>query len=333
MRLGLDSYSLRWQCWDAFQFIDFAQELGLDNVQYSSRENLASHEEAYLLSVKEYAARRGLTIEIGMGSIDRHAASFRPQFGSGEEQLSDMIRAAAIIGSPVVRCFLGSQDERAGAVPLAEHIAECVRVIQAVAPLACERGIKVALENHGGVDLLAREMIELVERAGTETVGVCLDTGNPAYAGEDPLLAVELLAPYTITTHIRDTRIWATPDGALAQWVPMGAGNLDIQRVVAILAAQAPDAPLNLEVITGVEPQTLPYLDPDSTFWQQYPEMPARDFARFIAGAQRGTAAPFEQLTMPRGVWQPQGEQADAVIRQQRQHFEDSVHHVRAITA
>jgi len=216
---------------------------------------------------------------------------------------------------------------------LAEHIAECVRVIQAVAPLARERGIKVALENHGGVDLLAREMIELVERAGTETVGVCLDTGNPAYAGEDPLLAVELLAPYTITTHIRDTRIWATPDGALAQWVPMGAGNLDITRVVAILAEQAPDAPLNLEVITGVEPQALPYLDPDSTFWQQYPEMPARDFARFIAGAQRGTAAPFEQLTMPRGVWQPQGEQADAVIRQQRQHFEDSVHHVRAITA
>jgi len=40
MRLGLDSYSLRWQGWDAFQFLDYAAKLGLDNVQFSERGNL-----------------------------------------------------------------------------------------------------------------------------------------------------------------------------------------------------------------------------------------------------------------------------------------------------
>ena len=332
MRLGLDSYSLRWQGWDAFQFLDYAADLGLDNVQFSTRADLASHEEGYLRSVADYAAARNLTIEIGMGSIDRHAASFRPEWGSGEGQLSDMIRAAAIIGSPVVRCFLGSQDERTGATPLAEHIAECVRVLRAVAPLAREQGITIAIENHGGVDLLAREMVELVERAGPGTVGVCLDTGNPPYAAEDPLLAVELLAPYTVTTHLRDTRVWTTPDGALAQWVPLGAGNLDLARVLALLGEHAPDAPLNLEVITGVAPQTLPYLDPTSDFWDQYPAMPARDLARFIAYAQGGTAAPLDQLTMPRGVRQPPADQADALLAQQRRHFAESVHHFRRIS-
>ncbi len=333
MRLGLDSYSLRWQGWDAFQFLDYAAGLSLDNVQFSSRDNLASHEESYLRSVRDHATARGLTVEVGMGSIDRHAASFRPEWGTGEEQLGAMIRAAAIVGSPVVRCFLGSQDERAGTVPLAEHIAECVRVLQAVAPLAREHGIKLAVENHGGVDLLARELVGLVERAGPETVGVCLDTGNPPYAAEDPTLAVELLAPYTVTTHLRDTRVWATPDGALAQWVPLGVGNLDLRRILALLAEHAPAAPINLEVITGVEPQALPYLAPDADFWAGYPDMPARDLARYIAYAQRGTPAPLDQLTLPRGVRFPPAGQADALLSQQRRHFEESVQHFRAVTA
>lgn len=333
MRLGLDSYSLRWQGWDAFQFLDYAAGLGLENVQFSSRDNLASHEEPYLRAVRDYAAARGLTVEVGMGSIDRHAVSFRPEWGSGEEQLSAMIRAATIVGSPVVRCFLGAQDERTGPVPLAEHIAECVRVLQAVTPLAREHGVKIAVENHGGVDLLARELVELVERAGPETVGVCLDTGNPPYAAEEPTLAAELLAPYTVTTHLRDTRVWATPDGARAQWVPLGDGNLDLRRVLALLARHAPAAPLNLEVITGVEPQALPYLAPDADFWTGYPDMPARDLARYIAYAQRGTPAPLDQLALPRGVRLPPAGQADALLAQQRRHFEESVRHFRAVTA
>ncbi len=332
MRLGLDSYSLRWQGWDAFQFLDFAAELALDNVQFSSRNDLASHDEAYLHQLRDYAAARNLTIELGMGSIDRHAVSFRPEWGSGEQQLSEMIRAAAIIGSPVVRCFLGAQDERTGAVPLSEHIAECVRVLQAVAPLAREHGIKVGVENHGGMDLLAREMIALVEAAGTDTTGVCLDTGNPAYAAEDPLLATELLAPYTITTHIRDTRVWATPEGAKAQWVPIGAGNLDLPRVMAMLNEQAPTAIINLEIITGLAPHDLPYLVADSGFWDAFPTMPAADFARYVAYAQHGIAAPLEQLVVPRGLAQPPAAQAEAVIAQQRAHFEESVVAFRQIT-
>ncbi len=333
MRLGLDSYSLRWQGWDAFQFVEYAAGLGLDNVQFSSRDNLASLDEGYLRTLRDAAAGRGLTLELGIGSIDRHAASFRPERGSGEEQLSEMIRAAAIVGSPVVRCFLGAQDERTGAVPLAEHIAECVRVLRAVAPLAHEHGIRIAVENHGGVDLLARELLELVERAGPATVGVCLDTGNPPYAGEDPHLAVELLAPYAVTTHLRDTRVWATPDGALAQWVPLGAGNLDLPRVLAALGERAAAIPLNLEVITGVPPQAVPFLAPDGDFWPRYPDMLARDFARYLALAQRGTAAPFEQLTLPRGTGMPPAELADAFLAQQRHHFEESVRHFRAVTA
>ena len=52
MRLGLDTYSLRWQGWDAFQLLDYAASLGLDNVQFSERGTLASLDVSYLESLK-----------------------------------------------------------------------------------------------------------------------------------------------------------------------------------------------------------------------------------------------------------------------------------------
>ncbi len=331
MRLGLDSYSLRWQGWDAFQFLDYAAKLGLDNVQFSERGNLASHDADYLRQLKAYADGLGLTIEVGMGSFDRHAASFRPEFGSGEEQLSAMLHVAAAVGSPIVRCFLGAQEERSGAVPLQEHIAECARALRAVAPLVRELGITIAVENHGGVDLLARELRALIETVGPETVGVCLDTGNPPYAAEDPLLSTEILAPYTTTTHLRDTKVWATADGAAAQWVPLGAGSADLPAIVALLAEHAPSIAINLEVITGTPLASLPYYKPDAPFWERYPDMAARDFARYVALAGRGTPGAFAQRLLPQGLRLPPEDQLEAYREQQRQHLEQSVRYARDV--
>lgn len=329
MQLGVDSFSLRWQGWDAFRLLEYAAGLGLDVVHFSERGNLASLDEGYLRALKEQARARGLRIEIGMGSFDRHADSFRPEYGSGEEQLSAMLRAAGAIGSPIVRCFLGSQAERGGPLPLREHIAECVRTLKAVAPLARELGVKVAVENHGGVDLLARELKALIEATESDHVGVCLDTGNPAYAAEDPVLTAEVLAPYVLTSHVRDTRVWACEGGAMAQWAPLGEGDVDLPRIVAILAEHAPAAPIDLEIITGGPPRALPYLDPDAPFWRLYPDMPARDFARFVALAARGTPGPLDQLTVPPGAGSPPADQVEAFREQQRRHFEQSVRHAR----
>src|SRR5881396_1002280 len=104
-RLGIDSYSLRSQGWDAFQFLQYSAALGLDNVHFSERQNFASLEAEYLRRLRAKADELGLTIEVGMGSFDRHSESFRAELGSGEEQLGQMVDAAVICGSPVVRCY------------------------------------------------------------------------------------------------------------------------------------------------------------------------------------------------------------------------------------
>lgn len=332
MRLGIDSYSLRWQGWDAFRILEYGAELGLDNVQYSERRFLASLDDVYLGSLKRRADDLGLTIEVGMMSFDRHARAFNPELGSGEQQLMDMARAARAVGSPVVRCLLGSADDRIGPVSLQEHVAECVRTLRAAAPVARELGVKFAVENHGGVDLLARELRALIEQAGPDVVGACLDTGNPAYGGEDPVLSAEILAPYILTTQVRDTRVWAVEDGAMAQWTPVGQGNVDMRQIVEILTEQVPQVPINLEMITAGAPQHIPYLNPDATFWKLYPDMLARDFARFVELARRGTTEPLDQQTAPPGTRDlPPSELGEQLRAQQRCHFEESVRYARDV--
>lgn len=328
MRLGIDCYSVRDQGWDAFQMMDFAARLHLDAVHFSERGYLTSLEAGYLRRVRAYAEERGLAIEVGMGSFDRYSASFKPGLGSGEVQLGAMIDAAVVLGSRVVRCFLGTEVDRHSSVPLERHIAECIRTLQAISGKVQDTGVRIAVENHGGVDLLARELRALIETVGFDTVGVCLDTGNPVYGGEDPLVSAEVLAPYVLTSHVRDSRVWMTPDGAQVQWVPLGDGNVDLAAIVAVIEKHHPEAPIDLEIITGRPPKALDYHHPQGTFWQIYPQMLARDFVRFLQMAGKGKGEPLQQMTVEWGHTLSE-ENRLVFQRQQIEHFERSVRFAR----
>lgn len=331
MLLGIDTFSLRWQGWDAFQMLDYAAGQGLQNIHFSERSNLASLEPSYLQSLKAHAGGLGLQIEIGMWSFNRFSATFDASLGTGERQLIDMVAVATILGSPVVRCFVGMQSDRMGDVPFAQLIDETVRTLDIAAPIAQDAGVVIAIENHGGVDLLAHELRAVIEAVGSPAVGACLDTGNPLYGGEDAVLATEILAPYVVTAHVRDTRVWPTETGCAVQWAPAGQGDVDLKRIVAILQEHAPQIALDLEIITGVGPKAIDYLDPDDQFWQFYPDMKARDFARFLSLASRGTTGPLDQLQLADGVWTLATSSAAAFRAQQRRHLEESIAYGRDV--
>ena len=83
----------------------------------------------------------------------------------------------------------------------------------------------------------ACELKTLIEEAGKDYVGACLDTGNPMWVMEDPLLTLEVLGPYTVTTHIRDSVVFEHPRGAAAQWVALGDGIVDFKKFVCPVPA------------------------------------------------------------------------------------------------
>lgn len=288
-RLGLDLFSLRSQGWDAFQFLDYAAKHQIRTVHFSEIRFMGSLEDAHLKKVRAKAEELGIEVELGMRSICPTSKLFDPKQGTAEQQLQRMIRAAKTVGSPIIRCFLGSMNDRENG-EIDRHIESTVKTLRAMRSQVRDAGLKVAVENHAG-DMQARELKTLVEAAGKDFVGVCLDSGNPLWAIEDPHLTLETLAPYVLTSHVRDTLLWTTPEGVAVQWTRMGEGNIDIEGYLTKFLQLCPGKAMSLEIIvTG--PRLYPYHSPK--FWDPYRKTPAWEFSRFLSLAERGTPAPIE---------------------------------------
>jgi hypothetical protein len=98
--------------------------------------------------------------------------------------------------------------------------------------------------------------------------------------------SLETLAPYTLTTSLRDTAVWETEKGCKAQWTAMGDGGcVDLKAYFNRFAAVCPGVAVNIETIGGFAME-LPYLEP--AFWEMFPKKPGAEFARFLRVVKRG---------------------------------------------
>ena len=102
---------------------------------------------------------------------------------------------------------------------------------------------------------------------------------------ETPLESLKTLAPYALTTSLRDSMVWESENGAKVQWTAMGEGGVDLKIYFATFAELCPDVPVHIETISGFA-RELPYLQTD--FWNVWPKAKAADFAQFLALAKRG---------------------------------------------
>jgi hypothetical protein len=164
----------------------------------------------------------------------------------------------------------------------------------------------------------ARELKTLIEAAGRDFVGACLDSGNPLWTLEDPHLTLETLHPYVLTSHVRDSAVWQVPQGAAVAWVRMGEGNVDIEKYVRDYAALCPGRALSLEsIVTG--PRVFPYRDPQ--FWDAYRNKPAWEFERFREIAERGKPHPDD----------PKPPDREAALRKEREDLDASIGYTRRL--
>jgi sugar phosphate isomerase/epimerase len=284
LRLGIDLFSVRTQRWSPFEMLDYCARGKVNVAFFSEIRFLGGLEKDNLAKVRAHARKLGIDVEIGMKSICPTSGTFDAAQGTAEAQLGRMITAAKTVGSPLVRAVLGSSNDRAGEGGIERHIENTVRVLRNVRSQAVGEGIKIAMENHSG-DMQARELKMLIEAAGKDFVGACLDSGNPVWAIEDPHLTLEVLAPYTLTSHIRDSYLWRVPEGVAVRWVRMGEGNVNILAYMRKFAELCPGKALALEVIvTG--PRVFRCMEP--SFWKAYRNTPAWEFARFLAIAETG---------------------------------------------
>lgn len=286
--LGLDTYSLRAQNWTPFQQLDFCAANGVEVAHFSEPRLLGGLDRRHLGEVRAYADARGVALEVGMLSICPTSGIFDPSAGAADEQLARMIDAAVLLGSPLVRCVVGNALDRRTPGGITPHMDAALNVLRRVRSRATDAGVKIAVENHSG-DMQARELRMLVEAAGTDLAGVCIDSGNASWAVEDPHLTLETLAPYVLTSHMRDSAVWNSPDGAVAQWTLMGEGNVDLEQYIRSYVERCPGRAVSLELIMHRQ-RIFDYREPE--FWSAYRDTPAWEFARFLSRAERGAPRP-----------------------------------------
>lgn len=276
--LGFDNFAVRAYGWKAARLIEYAASLGVDSLFISDLESFESLDEAALRKLREDATARNLGLHVGTWSVCPTSKAFRPATGTADEQLSRAIRAARLLGSPVVRVVLGTWEDRLTPGGIGRHIDSLVGVLKGGRSQALDAGVKIAVENHAG-DMRADELAALVEMAGRDFVGVNYDSGNSLWTLENPLDALEILAPYIVTTSLRDGVVTEVPDGCRVKWTAMGEGQIDWARFMPRFAELCPGVPIHVETISGVG-RDIPFLEDD--FWTAWPRLEGQSLARFL---------------------------------------------------
>jgi len=109
------------------------------------------------------------------------------------------LKAAGYLGAPVVRMNLGHVSR--GEDNMKEGIDRCVAAFKQMLPLAKDLGIRITIENHGGVSGSVEGILKVIEATDPKWVGSLLDFGN-APVRQDPKVFARL-APHAYHVHAK----------------------------------------------------------------------------------------------------------------------------------
>ena len=118
-----------------------------------------------------------------------------------------------------------------------------------------------------------------------------MDSGNAVWTLEDPMENLKNLAPYTLTSSLRDTMAWPSANGFTAAWRAMGEGLVDWKKYFSHFGKMCPDAPVCIETISGFNHELKVKMD---EFWKAWPKGKPKGFEKFEAFARRGKVEKFK---------------------------------------
>jgi sugar phosphate isomerase/epimerase len=227
LKLSLAAYSFRDSLapkgrkptMDLFDFVELAADQALDAVELTSYYFPPDVNSDYLHRLKQRAFAVGLDIS-GTAVGNNFCVPAGPALEKELALVRTWIDRAAELDAPVIRIF-------AGTVPRGETeevaVARAIEGIRASLPYAVEKGVTLALENHGGITGTPAQILRLVQAIDSPNFGVNLDTGN--FHGEDPYADLAQLAPYAVNVQVKTeiTRKGGKPEEA------------DLSRVIGVL--------------------------------------------------------------------------------------------------
>ena len=258
---------------DPITLLEHFRQLGAGGGQVSTRDWT---QDGMARKLRSYCEEHGLRLE---GQISL------PNNSLDAERFDHQVRAAKEAGAPILRtvCLSGRRYEIFKSL---EHwksfVATSYARVRRAEPILARHRMNLAIENHK--DWRTQEFLQMMETFSQPHIGINLDTGNNISLLEDPVAVTEALAPFTLTTHLKDMGVQAYKDGFLLAEVPLGQGFLDLPRIVSTCRKARPDVQFNLEMITR-DPLRIPCKTP--SYWASFDKSKlAQDLATALASVQ-----------------------------------------------
>ncbi|MDQ1531000.1 MAG: 3-oxoisoapionate decarboxylase [Microbacteriaceae bacterium] len=220
--IGLGSYAFFWQHSDRVEqplsligALEATRELGVDLFQicdFAPLETMSARE------LREAAAAaRDLTLTIQLGTKGLEPA-----------RLTRFLSLAEAFEARLVRTMLHSPASRPTLLEAEELLLRALPAYEAA-------GVTLALETYEQV--ATADLVGLVQRLGSDRLGICLDPANVVARLENPRACIEAAADTTVNVHVKDFA-FARQDG----WVgftysgaPMGAGLHDYTHLLTVV--------------------------------------------------------------------------------------------------
>ena len=218
--IGLGTYAFFWQHSDRVPeplsligAFEATRALGVELFQICDYAPLEAMSDRELADAAAAARDLGLTIQLGTKGIE-------------PDRLGRFLGFAGVFDATLVRSMLYGPATR-------PTIAEAAQWLARSLPWYEASGVTLALETYEQV--ATADLVGLVERIGSDSLGVCLDPANVVARLELPRDCVEATAPLVKNVHVKDFAFdrqagWV---GFTYSGAPMGSGLHDYPHLLA----------------------------------------------------------------------------------------------------
>jgi sugar phosphate isomerase/epimerase len=269
----------------AEKFIELCQSLGGSGCQMDIAQ-LASTEPGYLKRIRSQLEAKEMFLELAVSARSLESADAFAGIASMANQLG--------VSRLRVACLSGRRYETFHEMTKwKEFLNHWKQTFKQAEPMLRQHKLLVGIENHK--DWLADEFVEILKSVGSPYLGACVDFGNNLALLEDSVEVAKKLAPYVVTTHLKDMAVKPYSDGFELSEVALGDGITPMAEIADILRKQRPDVHFCLEMITR-DPLKVPYKT--DHYWTTYEHRDEARIKKFENTVLRkASAKPLPQIT------------------------------------
>ncbi|MEE9251578.1 MAG: TIM barrel protein [Alphaproteobacteria bacterium] len=212
-------FHLHDEVWGPDDLLTFAADQGLKGVK--CHPHVGGRGALYVLSPERRRALGARARELGL--------RWHVEVSSTEERdLATAVAVATDLDAESIRCYPRYSGRVSEILP---------RVIEDLRRFSREldpaRRFRLTVEQHE--DLTSREMVQLVESVDDPRITLLFDFTNMVVAGERPVDALAVQAPWVTDVHLKDARILPDRGGWAQLCCRTGTGDIPVARLLAEL--------------------------------------------------------------------------------------------------